>query len=330
MAISARSSEFNLTFEGPALEDGRMAVADLAPALLALGEIFHEANSVIDPSRPPVALEVKAWATGSFEVILSLGQTQGIAQELIRALTGQDVQALSNLIVLVTASRVGVFAAIQFVSTHRPVRQERPEPGITRFVSADGQVLDVQTDVARLVDRPTIRRNVRKVVAPLAKDGIERLRIDSGTDDPLVVEASDEEAYEVASIEAQPISDHVAEMALAITVLTFTGARRWRFSDGNVTFAAEILDEDFLRRVETDEAAFRKGDLLRCLVHVSQWQTETGLKTSYEITKVIAHIPALSGLGLSVPHQEEGRESPRLTTRDPSPPPPSPESADKD
>jgi hypothetical protein len=45
-------TEFDLSYKGDALADGRMAVRDLAPALLALGEIFADASALIEPAKP--------------------------------------------------------------------------------------------------------------------------------------------------------------------------------------------------------------------------------------------------------------------------------------
>ena len=72
MATAERRPEFVLTYDGEALQAHRMAVADLAPALLALGEIFHEANEASDPNAPRVSLEIRAFDSGSFDVTLSL------------------------------------------------------------------------------------------------------------------------------------------------------------------------------------------------------------------------------------------------------------------
>ena len=45
---------------GPALRDNRMEVRELAPALLALGDLVREANVVANPDQPPVSLQIRA------------------------------------------------------------------------------------------------------------------------------------------------------------------------------------------------------------------------------------------------------------------------------
>jgi hypothetical protein len=53
VAEVAGVAEFVVRFDGPALQEGRMAVRDLAPALLSLADIGQEANDVARASIAP-------------------------------------------------------------------------------------------------------------------------------------------------------------------------------------------------------------------------------------------------------------------------------------
>jgi hypothetical protein len=75
MVIQPTSSDFVLSFDGPALTEGRMAVGELAPSLLALGALFQEANRIVDPTAPPVTLEVRASDRGSFTAELHVASS---------------------------------------------------------------------------------------------------------------------------------------------------------------------------------------------------------------------------------------------------------------
>lgn len=65
-------TEFGVRYDGTALATGTMPVRDLAPALLALGDLFSEESLLLHPEREPVALNIKATNEGSFVVKLLL------------------------------------------------------------------------------------------------------------------------------------------------------------------------------------------------------------------------------------------------------------------
>jgi hypothetical protein len=64
------SASFVVSFNGPGVEDGRIHVRDLAPALLSLGRLIDAANIAVYGEKQPIKIEAKAISTGSFEVVL--------------------------------------------------------------------------------------------------------------------------------------------------------------------------------------------------------------------------------------------------------------------
>ena len=306
MATAERRPEFVLTYDGEALQAHRMAVADLAPALLALGEIFHEANEASDPNAPRVSLEIRAFDSGSFDVTLSLAQA-GVGQDLLHFLTGQDTNALVNLIALVTGAS-GLFGVIVWIWRHRLSRQEPVAPGVTRFIAEDGTTLDIPSAVVELLQRPSVRRNARRVVAPLTGEGVDLLRFEPAGGEPLVVEAPETPAFDIAEAVERDLGIQNLTMGLTITTVSFAEGNKWRLSDGEHTFFATIKDEGFLRRVDARQEAFRKGDVLRCRVTLQQWQTETGLRPEWTVDQVLEHIPA--GRNMTLPLGEPDESPP--------------------
>ena len=65
-------SKFSVAYDGESLKNGAMDVRDLAPALLAVGELFNEANSILNGKSAEVKVNVTATGLGSFEVFLEV------------------------------------------------------------------------------------------------------------------------------------------------------------------------------------------------------------------------------------------------------------------
>src|SRR5690606_17504160 len=82
---------------GPALAHNEMNVNDLAPALLALGDVIEAANDTLNgPKRARVALNVKAsFKTGCFGIELDVAQTLlqqvGALFSAAQTVTAQDL-----------------------------------------------------------------------------------------------------------------------------------------------------------------------------------------------------------------------------------------------
>ena len=79
-------------------------------------------------------------------------------------------------------------------------------------------------------------------------------------------------------------------------------------SCGSNQISATIADEDFLRRVDSNELAFAKGDVLICDVRVRQTQSPQGLKTEYTVESVVEHKQAARQLNLLIEDARTGTD----------------------
>ncbi|EJC6930942.1 hypothetical protein ABVZ07_002604 [Vibrio parahaemolyticus] len=86
-----------------------------------------------------------------------------------------------------------------------------------------------------------------------------------------------------------PLFTNSIKTGLVIESPSFKDGNKWKFSDGQSSFYAEITDEQFLERVDNGEERFGKNDILLVEMDVIQTQTPTCLKVEKIITKVIDH-----------------------------------------
>jgi len=73
---------------------------------------------------------------------------------------------------------------------------------------------------------------------------------------------------------------------LQLVSVVFQEGGKWRFSDGNSPFFADIKDDKFLNKIERNEIAFAKDDLLEVELEKKQILAGGVLKTEYSILEV--------------------------------------------
>jgi hypothetical protein len=159
------STEFAVVYDGPVLADGSMPIRDLAPALLALGELFVETSVVAYPDQEPVSLNIKATEEGSFLVQLAIHSPDAWDQ-VIHLFSSSPVTALANIKALVIESGFGLFWLIKRLRGRGIKKVEHPvvESGKVRLTLDDGTVLEIPAEVLTLYRNVRIRRRAREVV----------------------------------------------------------------------------------------------------------------------------------------------------------------------
>lgn len=285
---------FGVSYDGSALATGRMEVRDLAPALLALGDLFADAGRLLYPDQPPVALTIEATGDGSFLVNLALvSDAWGQIIDIFGSSTATALDNLKDLIIGVG----GLYVVVKQIKNRRFTTQQAG-PGHIRLLLDDGTALEIPSDVWRLYERVEIRRKALEVIKPLKREGIDLLKFSDGPRITVTVETSDVPAYQLPDVSEAVLLDDVREQLVEIVSVTFTEGNKWRFSDGQQVFYAAMEDPEFLNRIESRAEAFRKGDVLRCRMRIIQTRRSDGLHTEYFLTDVLEHIPPPTQMSL--------------------------------
>jgi hypothetical protein len=289
-------ASFSVMYDGPALQEGRIPVGDLAPALLALGEVFDAAAADLYPELPAPTLEVEAPERGSFDAHLILHAVDAWEQA-VDMFSSKEITALANLVQLTTGA-AGLFALIRKLRGRRIREVENTnDPDEVIVTLDDGVEFVAATKLVRISRNPKARRAARQVVEPVKRLGINKVEIRSDDsqeeDEPVVVESSEAEAFELPTAEdgSEEVVDNVREAFVTIVKPDFEDGR-WKVSDGSSRFGVEMEDQGFQDRVRRAAEVFRAGDTLRCIIRTSQWIVDGKLRSVHKITEVIEHVKA--------------------------------------
>ena len=180
-----------------------MDVSDLAPALLALGDLIKQANFAVNRDAAKVNLVVQSdFHHACFQVSLEL--IQSIYSSLASLLDDDNVKSAKELaewLGLISGGGAYAISLFKYLA-HRDGREiERVTPVEKQTVTVDqdmtikrveeqgtveikfkgdNNVIHVNNVVYSLGENPAVRRDAAKVVSPLRREGIDEMRFDEG------------------------------------------------------------------------------------------------------------------------------------------------------
>ena len=294
---------FTIAYDGPALRDGAMDVRDLAPTLLAVGQLLDAANGTLHGEGSQIRVQVKATEPGSFRIDLEL--VQSWASSVLHLFSGTSATGAANILQIVLgSSAIAGASGASLLWLVKRLRGKSPD-GLTRAgpdtvtITIDGESFVVPLQLMRLYQSVAVRDALQKVIEePLRSDGIESFQVLDAK--RVVVEHVDKQESSYFSRPDVPDETLVSETrrsAFSIVSLAFKEDNKWRLYDGSANISVSIEDDDFLHQIDQN-APFSKGDILICDARVTQKRTREGLEAEYVVEKVVEHRPAARQLPL--------------------------------
>ena len=292
-----------IRYDGPALASHQMDINDLAPALLALGDLIRDCNRILNGKDTTVRvlinadLEQNCFELG-FEVIQSFG-------DQIMSLIGQDgaksAKEILEWIGIITSGSAFVSASILHVLNWLAKRKKEgvtynitANDGSVIYIADNGATINVPPPVHQLLQAPEVIRNAKKVIAPVATEGISSVEFEHNG--LIAQEINEDEAQDILKLPQSEViedgqeTEHVSEIRTSVRIkrAVYEGGGKWTIIYQRPVEAA-ILDEDFVDR-------FQKGDIkapprsvldvdLIVRVPVDKDSIATG-SPSYEVTKI--------------------------------------------
>jgi hypothetical protein len=191
-------ASFTIAYDGPALRDGAMDVRDLAPALLAVGQLFDAANTVLNRDQATVKISVTASGQGSFEI--SFDVLQSIASQITSFFAGEHITGAVNLKEIVFGGGAGLIWLIAKLRGRKPERIERLSDSHVR-ITIGTESFDVPLALVRLYQDLAVRSAAQKVVAdPLRREGIDSFQVRENKRPLLTVQKDEADYFEKPEI----------------------------------------------------------------------------------------------------------------------------------
>lgn len=294
-----------IKLEGPAIEEG-LNLFDLAPSLIAIGNLITESNKIVNPEGREIAINIKPFEKGSFIIDLYLFAKTNINQILsfISSDYAEQIKTLLEwigLTVAVGGGGKGLIQLIKFLKV-KPQNVEKLSSGDVRYTNKNGQSFTTNEKVNKLYNNCVIQNNTYQGFGKLLQQkGINEINtyIKDDIKSLETIKKEDVEAlknFSEISDEENIINESESKIYLRFKRGSFEGdGNNWSFRIGNKdkdVIVAAVKDDIFLKKVKSGEIRPNHHDTFKVILKTKQKMKNEELITSYEIMKVLEYTEA--------------------------------------
>lgn len=285
--------DFQLVYDGKALENNEISPRDLSVALVSINDVLNQANQTINKGKAKIELKVKAsFETGCFKINFKLYQDLlDKAKDLLLSSGVERLLEAKDLLGLIFDEKIGLFALLLFLKGTKPTKIIDNEDG-SFAIFKDEKQIKVENKVIILYKDYKLRKSLEGCIEPLKKEGIEDFGIIYNKKVLCSVKKKSIDYFECPQPEQTKIDDDVIfTTSVNIVNLSFKEGNKWFVNDGQSSFYAIVEDDDFLSKIDSSLVEFSKGDILRVKIRREQFFSpdDEKLKIENYIMEVLKH-----------------------------------------
>lgn len=296
------SKTFEIAYTGNEV-NGIMNVKQLAPALLAVGQLIEDTNRIIGNPEAEIVTVVHAnFAKGSFHInfdlICNIVDTGKLFIDMVNF---QDLSTniLDGLGLI--AESFGLFQLIKYLRDSLIKDVTILDNGKMKLQlqgrNGDFDYIEVTEKTMKLYKNIRIREQLAEVIKPIKSSGVDALEIIEGEqvlDSISKLEADyfnapTDKDY-ISPDEGLIVSNRKAYVNIEDVPLN-QPTLKWKLSEGDNKFWAQLKDDEFLYKIDTHQVSFTKGDILEIEIEVENKIGVNGkVQSDYSITKIYNHV----------------------------------------
>lgn len=273
-----------LKYTGFALEAGLMDVRDLAPALLAFGDLCEQANYEVNGTQTRASVQIKGVAPGSFTIIFVVSVTPLAAVATLLGLKfATDPLGTAKEVLDLVKSGIDLVKTV-IGKDGKIVSATQIADGITQLTIVHTGTIeqkvthDISDRLYSYISRRSVQRDYRDMVAPLKSEGIDGLKLQEGG---AVVESITTD--DIATFDALPallpnereeLKEQTSTIDKWLTVVTISsdGRSNWRLTDGKKSYSVKVDNHALLEAAKEGRSGIEPGfTVLAKIQTVTRW-----------------------------------------------------------
>lgn len=271
-------AKLSLKYSGPAVDAGLMDVYAAAANMVAFSEFIVAAAKATYGENTTAQAEVAGFGRGSFVTDIVFQVAGPLATVFSAATPDSFLDVIKQAFDLWKHLKGSPPTSVTHNDDHQTIK----------VTNNSGQVIIVKTESLSLVFSDKASGSVEQFVGKaMGKDGMDSVQIETDKK-PLAIAQQSEASYFGAVKPSETVTNSMMEIHLVIEAPHFKDGNKWRFYDGQNSFAAEMADKEFLDRVDNGER-FGKGDILRVELQTIQQRSGGKISTERVVVKVIEH-----------------------------------------